>query len=95
MKNILIRKYLEFAVKENHSISDLLVFLAVTSADALAEYCTENFIMPAHDIAICKKAAKAIMDRVIDFRQEVAALTHRTFGVRYDLYSILSRSVDG
>ena len=85
MKNVLIRKYIEFAVKENQSISDLLDFLAGTSADDLAEYCMDNNILPEQDLAICKEAAKAIRDRVVDFRQEVAALAYRTFGAKYDL----------
>jgi len=85
MKNLLIRKYIEFAVKENQSISELLDFLAGTSVDDLAEFCIENNILPAQDLAICKEAAKAIRERVIDFRQEVAALAHRTFGAKYDL----------
>ena len=84
MKNIIIRKYIEFAVKENQSISDLLDFLAGTSVDALAEYCFENNILTDQDPAICKEAAKEIRDRVIDFRQEVAVLAHRTFGAKYD-----------
>jgi len=46
MKNIIIRKYIEFAVKENQSIADLLDFLSGTSVDALAEYCVENNILP-------------------------------------------------
>ena len=85
MKNIIIRKYLEFAVKENQSISDLLDFLAGTSVEALAEYCTENNIQPDQNVTIYKEAAKAIRDRVIDFRQEVAALAHKAFGAKYDL----------
>jgi hypothetical protein len=85
MKNIIIRKYIEFAVKENQSISDLLDFLNGTSVGALAEYCVENNILPAPNISICKDAAKAIRDRVIDFRQEVAALAHRTFGAKYGI----------
>ncbi len=84
MKNIIIRKYIEFAVKENQSISDLLDFLAGTSVDALTEYCFENNILPDQDPAICKEASKEIRDRVIDFRQEVATLAHRTFGAKYD-----------
>ena len=85
MKNIIIRKYIEFAVKENRSISDLLDFLTGTSVDALAEYCIENNILPAPDISICKEAAKEIRDRVIDFRQEVAVLAHRKFGAKYGI----------
>jgi hypothetical protein len=85
MKNIIIRKYIEFAVKENQSIADLIDFLAGTSVDALAEYCVENNIIPAPDISICKETAKEIRDRVIDFRQEVAVLAHRTFGAKYDI----------
>jgi hypothetical protein len=85
MKNILIKKYIEHAAKENQSIRELLDFLASTSADALAEYCIENNILHNTDLAVYKQAAKEIRGRVIDFRQEVAALAHRAFGVRYDL----------